>query len=68
MSGKKFDSIDALVDDIERNYKGSEVGNRFNDKYRVKSVDKGTIKSIKERLGKFSQTEIVYLIVEKNDG
>ena len=71
MSGKSvktFDSIDALCDDIERNYKGSEDGKRFDGKYRVVSVGEGTIESIIKRLGNFSRTEIVYLIVEKNDG
>ena len=68
MSGKKFDNLDGLRADIERNYKGSEVGNRYDGKYRVVSVGEGTLESIMERLGNFSRTEIVYLIVEETDG
>lgn len=68
LNGKKFDGIDDLRADIEHNYKGSEVGNRYDDKYIVMSVGEGTFDSIKEQLGSFSRTEIVYLILEKSDG
>lgn len=67
-SGKKSDSIDALVNDLKRNYDGAEVGKRYDGKYRVTSVGEGTIESIIKRLGHFSQTEIVYLILERTDG
>lgn len=67
-NGKTFDSIDALCDDIERNYINSKIDNTSDGKYSVVSVGEGTIESIIKRLGNFSRTEIVYLILEKNDG
>lgn len=70
-SGKKFDSIDALVDDIERNYKGSEVGKRFNDKYRVTTVDSETGLLIREKLKGFlnkRDVKIIFLVAEEIDG
>ena len=63
VSDENSDDIAALVADIAANYRGAEFG-----KYRVVSVGNGTLESIMKRLGKFSRTEIVYLIVEKNDG
>lgn len=68
MSGKKFDGIDALVDDIKANYRGAEVGNRYDGKYRVASVGEGTAESIWERFTTRKKTELVYLILEETDG
>lgn len=68
MSGKKFDDIDALVKDIDANYQGAEFGNRYDGKYRVVLVGKGTAESILERLTTRKKTELVYLILEETDG
>ena len=65
MNGKKFVSIDELRADIERNYKGSEVGNNYDGKYRVVSVGEGTPESIIERLKAPKKTKLIYLIVVK---
>jgi len=70
-NGKKFDSIDALCDDIDSNYKGSKVGNRFNDKYRVTTVDSETGLFILEKLKGFlnkRDVKIIFLVVEEIDG
>jgi len=70
-SGKKFDSIDALVNDLKRNYDGTEVGNRFNDKYRVTTIDSETGLFIWEKLKGFlnkRDVKIIFLVVEEIDG
>lgn len=71
MSSKKFDSIDALVDDIERNYEGSEVGNRYDGKYRVKEIDTGTTDAILKKLDGFLKkrdVKIIFLVAEEING
>ena len=95
MSGKKFDSLAALVGDIDEKYRGATFGNRYDGKYRVASVGSGTVESIIERLMMFfgvrfteqaggtvesiierlmkrlkerKKTQLVYLILEENDG
>ena len=68
MSGKKLDSIDALVDNIKDKYLNAEFGKRFDDKYRVVSVGEGTPESIIERLTARKKTKLIYLIVEETDG
>ena len=70
MNGKKFVSIDELRADIERNYKGSEVGNIYDGKYRVASVGEGTPESMIERFRRavtLKKTKLIYLIVEETD-
>ena len=72
MTGKKFDSIDALVADIEK-YRGAEVGNIYDGKYCVASVGKGTIEYIGEMLERLlersrKKTQLFYLILEETDG
>ena len=57
------DELKNLIDDLERDYKGKIYGN-----YRVTAAGKGTLESIKKRLGNFERTKIVYLIVEETDG
>lgn len=65
MNGKKFANIDEFVKDIELNYKGSEVGNIYDGKYRVVSVGEGTPESIIERLTARKKTKLIYLIAEE---
>ena len=70
-NGKKFDSIDALVDDIECNYKYSEVGNRYDGKYRVKEIDTGTTDAILKKLEGFLKkrdVKIIFLVAEEING
>ncbi|MBE8950005.1 MAG: hypothetical protein SR3Q1_05320 [Quinella sp. 3Q1] len=55
-----------MVDDIERNYKGLEIGKRFDDKWRVVSVGEGTPESLIERLTARKKTKLIYLIAEEN--
>ncbi len=80
MSDKKFDSIDALVADIEDNYLGAELpkprastnyqiihdGIR-NGKYRVASVGSGTAEYILRRLMTQNKAKLVYLILEESN-
>ncbi len=76
MSDKSFDGIDALVKDIDANYQGAEVGNRYDGKYRVVSVGEVTAEFIVERaksivercLTTRKKTELVYLKLEETDG
>lgn len=70
MSGKNFDGIDALFDDIEAKYLDVEVGDRFNGKYRVTTVDSETLGAVFKKLnGFFSKRDvkIIFLVAEKID-
>lgn len=62
---RKFAGIDALLDDIIANYRGAEIGNIYDGKYRVISVGEGTPESIIERLTARKKTKLVYLIAEE---
>lgn len=71
MSGKNFDSIDALVKDIEAKYLGAEIGDRFNGKYRVTTVDSETSLAIFEKMKGFltkRDVKIIFLVAEEIDG
>lgn len=71
MSGKKFDSIDALVNDIKANYLNAEFGNRYDGKYRVTTVDSETSTAIFEKLKGFltkRAVKIIFLVAEEIDG
>ena len=72
MSGKKFDGIDALVDDIKANYLYAEFGNRYDGKYRVTTVASGALLANLEKLKRlFSpkrDVKIIFLVAEEIDG
>ena len=69
MNGKN--GIDALVDDIKDKYLDAEVGDRFNGKYRVTTVDSETSLAIFEKLKGFltkRDVKIIFLVAEEIDG
>ena len=71
MSGAQFSGIDELVADIDAKYRGAEVDDRFNGKYRVTTVDSGTLSAIFEKLnGILSKRDvkIIFLVAEENYG
>lgn len=80
MSGKKFDGIDALVDDIKANYLDAEFGKQqsstgyqviCNGKYRVTTVDSGALLANLEKLNGFlskRDVKIIFLVAEEIDG
>lgn len=79
MSGKKFDGIDALVDDIKANYLDAEFGKQqsstgyqviCNGKYRVTNVDSETLRAVFKKLrGLLTKRDvkIIFLVAEEID-
>ena len=69
-------NIDELVKDIKAKYLNVEVGDRFNGKYRVTTVDSETSRAIFEKLkGLFKglfltkrDVKIIFLVAEEIDG